>query len=90
MEMVTAIRFIADQMPQPDAYLGGGMTVVGQHEDAARVLAADTDQVGDAVHQNARLARTRSCQDQHAGLFTIVRDDLLLHRIVQRLDDGLP
>jgi hypothetical protein len=40
-------------MPQPDAYLRGGMTVVGQHEDAARVLAADADQVGDAVHQNA-------------------------------------
>jgi hypothetical protein len=36
-------RIIADQMPQPDAYLGSGMTAVGQHEDAARVLTADTD-----------------------------------------------
>src|SRR5690606_25509569 len=36
-------RVITDQMSQSNTYLGGGMAVVSQHQDAPWILAADTN-----------------------------------------------
>jgi hypothetical protein len=66
------------------------MTVVGQRQDAARVLAAHPHQVGDAMHQDARLARAGAGEDQHIRVLAIVGDDTLLHRVGQGLDDLAP
>ena len=42
------------------------------------------------MDQHSRLARTRTREHQHIGLFTVIGDYLLLHGIVQGLDDGFP
>ena len=66
------------------------MAVVDQGQNAPWVLALHSDQVGDTVDQNAGLARAGTCQDQHVGLFTLVRDDPRLRGISQGLDDCPP
>ena len=85
-----ASRVIADQLRQPAADIHRRMPVVGQRQDAARVLAPYPDEVGDTVDQHARLAGTRACQHQRVGLLAVVGDDALLHRVPQVLDDGRP
>ena len=85
-----ALRVVADQLMQALADLDCGMMVVRQRQDAARVLPAHPQQVSDAVHQNAGLARSRSRQHQHMGLVAIIGDDALLVGIVERRHDGLP
>jgi hypothetical protein len=49
-------RVIPDQAAQAFADLGGRMAVVGQHQNAARVLALHADQVGNPMHQHPCLA----------------------------------
>ncbi len=90
VETVTNARYLADQTPQAFADLGGGVAVVGQHQNAARVLAPDPDEVGDAVDQHPGLAGAGARKDENVGLFAVVAHDLLLCRVAQRLDDGVP
>ena len=85
-----AARVVADHLREPAADIDGGVTVVGEGEDAPGVLPPDADQPGDAVHQHARLARTGACEDQHVGPFPLVGHDALLDRVTQALDDGAP
>ena len=66
------------------------VAVVGQHQNAARVFALHADQIGDAMHQHPRLARTRPGQHQHVRLFAIIAHDLGLHRVIQRINDCPP
>ena len=48
------------------------MTVVGERENAGRVLAADTDEIGDAMDQNARLARAGTGEHEHVRPHAII------------------
>ncbi len=81
------VGLVADQVPQPPAYLRGGVAVVGQGNDALGPLPSHLDQVGDAVHQHPGLARAGPGQHQHVGIFPGVGDDPSLHRVVQLLHD---
>jgi hypothetical protein len=47
---------LADQIYETRSYLVRCMPVVGERQNTGRILAADPDQVGYAVHQNPRFA----------------------------------
>ena len=85
-----AARVVAEKEGEPGADLVGGVPVVGQREDAPRVLPADPDEIGDAVHEDPGLARPRAGQHEHVGHLPVVGDDPRLGRIAQVLDDGPP
>ena len=90
MQTVDAARVLADQFGQPSADLGRGMAVVGERQDAARLLAPDADEVGDAVDEDAGLAGAGTGEHQHVGQLPVVGDDPGLDRVAQALDDGAP
>ncbi len=81
---------IADQPGEAAANLHRSVAVIGQRQNAARVFAPYPDQIRDAVHQRPRLARSRPGEHQHVGLFTVVRNDPLLNRMVQIFDNRAP
>ena len=53
-----------DLDPQPGTDFGRCMAVVSKNKDAVRVFAPDPQQIGDAVHKDARLARTSAGQSR--------------------------
>ena len=84
---------LADQADDPFAQLRRGPVGEGHREDPPRGDVLDADQVGDAVGQDAGLARSRTGEDQQrtlrrrhrARLFRVERpDDLLLARLLLR------
>ncbi|EXI70724.1 MAG: hypothetical protein AW07_03854 [Candidatus Accumulibacter sp. SK-11] len=81
---------VADQIRQTLADLRRGVAVVGQRQNAARVLAAHPQKIGDAVDEDARLARTGTGENERIAGLAVVGDDRLLHRVGQRLDDLAP
>lgn len=85
-----ATGIVADQVPQARADFGGGMPVVGKNQNPTRIFTPNPDQIGNPVDKNPRFARSEAGEHQHVGLFAIVRYDLLLHWIVERLDDCFP
>ena len=84
-----AAGIVANQFTETAANLHRRMAVVGQGDDALRVLAPHPQQVGDAMHQDTSLAGTGAGQHQHVGAFPIVGDDALLVP-VQALHDAAP
>lgn len=69
---------VADQLAQASMDFSGGMAVVGQHQNPARVFTLNPDPIGDAMHQKACLAWPRPSKDQHARGLALIADDLLL------------
>ena len=76
-----------DQLAQALAYLPGGAAVEGEHQDAARCLAQHPHQVGDAMDDDAGLARAGAGQDQAIGV-RLFRNQTLLQRVAQAVDDA--
>ena len=66
---------VAHQLREAAANLDGCVAVVGKRHDTARILTPHPDEVGDAMHQHAGLARARPGEHQHIGLLPVVRDD---------------
>ena len=85
-----ALGVVADQLTQAMADFQRGMAVVGQRHDGPRVLTADADEVGNAMHQHPRLAGARPGQHQRVGVFPVVGDDGALVGLGQRFDDAFP
>jgi len=83
-------KLIAPLKGEPAADLVGGVPVVGQREDAPRVLPADPDEIADAVHEDTGFARPGAGQHEHVGHLPVIGDDPRLGRIAQVLDDGPP
>lgn len=81
---------VADQFAQAVADFQRGMAVVGQRHDGPRVLAADADEVGNAMHQHPRLARSWAGEHQRVGVFPVVGDDGALVGLCQCFDDAFP
>ena len=81
---------VSDQVREAAPDLDRGVPVVGESEDAARVLAPGAHQEGDAVHEHPGLAGAGTGEHQHVHLLPVVGDDSLLGGVVQALDDGPP
>ena len=83
-----ALCIITDQSGETPPDLDRRMTVVGQRENPARVLASHPDQIGDPMDEHPGLAGTGTGQHQDVGLLAIVGDDPLLYRVVEALYDA--
>ena len=81
---------VANEVRQTTPNLHSSMPVVGEGQDAVRVLPPHPNQVGDAMHQHPRLAGAGACEYQHVSLLPVIRHDPSLFRIVQALYDVLP
>ena len=78
---------LPDQLVEAPPRFHRRVTIVGERQYASRVLPAHPDEVGDAVHQHPRLARSRSREHQHVGALPVVGDDPLLGPVSEALDD---
>ena len=85
-----AIRVVANQCPQALADFLRGVAVVGQGEDGARVLAAHTHEVGDAMYQHPRFTRAGASENEHIGVVAVVGDDGALAGLGQGFDNVVP
>ena len=56
---------MADELFNALSHFGGSLVGEGDGEDGVRRDSALVDEVGDAVSDDARLARARSGEDQH-------------------------
>ena len=56
---------MADELFDALGHLGGGLVGEGDGEDGVRRDTALLDEIGDAVRDDARLARARSGKDEH-------------------------
>ena len=83
-------RVVADQIPEPAPDLDRRVPVVGEGEDAARVLASDPHQKGDPMDEHTCLAGTGTGEDQNVRLLSLICHDPLLDGMFQALDDGPP
>ena len=84
---VDAARVASDQLVEAPPRFHRRVTIVGERQQASRVLPAHADEIGDPVHQHARLARSRSREHQHVGAFPVVGNDPLLGSVAEALDD---
>ena len=78
------------QFGKPAADIHGGVAVVSEGNDSARVLAPGPNEIRDAVNEDTGLAGAGASQNEHVGLLTIVRNYPSLDRIVQTINDSLP
>ena len=85
-----AARILTEQIKQAPPDLRGGVAVVDQRQDAVGVLPPDTDEIGDAVHEDARLAGTGAGQHEDTRLFPVVGHDPGLVGVAQGFDDRTP
>jgi len=85
-----AFGIVADQPGEALADFHGGVAIIGEGKDAARILASRPHQIGDAMDQYPCFSRTGTGQHQHIGTFAIIGDDPLLYRVIQGFDNGPP
>ena len=78
----------ADQLPQSAFQLEGGQPVEAQHQNTARRHTQDTDQVRNAMDDDACLAGAGTGQDQHVSIDPCGHNRLL-DGMVQLIDDPL-
>ena len=86
---VDAARVLSDQLVQTPPRLDRRVAIVGERQDASRVLAPHADEVGDAVHQDPCLARARAREHQHVGALPVVGDNSLLGPVPELPDNRL-
>ena len=85
-----AARILTKQIEQAPPDLRCGVAVVDQRQDALWVLPPDTDEIGDAVHENTRLAGARTGQHEDTRLLPVVGHDPGLVGVAQGFHDRTP
>jgi hypothetical protein len=66
------LSIIAEQGPQPIAYLGCCVSIVTQNQDSTGVLSLDPNEIRDPVNEHACLARPWTGKDQNACPLPVV------------------